>query len=577
MTFDPMPPLDVSADLGPGPKDVLFAADGAVFTGLADGRLLRLAPAADKAETIAQTGGRLMGLEFLKAQEILICDAHRGLLSADITNGRLRELASEFEGRKLTFCNNAAVAKDGTIYFSQASTRLGASEANREILEHIPSGRLLRRSPEGEIDCLIDNLQFAGGVVLSADQRYVLVAETGAARIMRYWLTEEKQGQTDIFADNLPGLPDNLSLGSDGLIWVALAAPMTPQLQKLHGASPWIRKIVAFLLDGQPSDRKAGVQIAAYDQQGRRRYQLRGTDDKFHMATGVREQNGQVMIASINGDRIAGFEFSRSTPATGTYKKLRIRGNRYIGYYDSGAGKPVVLSASLGRSVSDFNDLVDDLNRAGYRTLAVESRGIGPGLRAQRFRPYDLFALADDIAAVLAFEQIPVPVSIIGHAYGDRVARSFAAKYPKRVDDIIMLAAGGASKVAPEVERALRDCFNRELPFEQMEDALRTAYFAPDAVIPDDWHSGWHNVAALGQSGAMRRSEPRKWRLGGGKPALLLQGKHDVFSPAELICPAMKRLFGDRIETVTLEKSAHAILPEQPSDVAREIIHFLGR
>ena len=46
-----------------------------------------------------------------------------------------------------------------------------------------------------------------------------------------------------------------------------------------------------------------------------------------------------------------------------------------ITYYLSGKGKTVVLFPSLGRTPSDFNDLVSFLNSKGYQTLAIAPRG----------------------------------------------------------------------------------------------------------------------------------------------------------------------------------------------------------
>ncbi|MFC4480350.1 hypothetical protein ACFO3N_25060, partial [Flavobacterium chungangensis] len=59
---------------------------------------------------------------------------------------------------------------------------------------------------------------------------FLVVAETGAYRLTRLWLTGHRAGESDVFADGLPGFPDNLSTGPGGLIWVAMAAPRQPAL-----------------------------------------------------------------------------------------------------------------------------------------------------------------------------------------------------------------------------------------------------------------------------------------------------------------------------------------------------------
>lgn len=42
--------------------------------------------------------------------------------------------------------------------------------------------------------------------------------------ICRHWIGGPKMGETEIFVDNLPGLPDNIRSGSNETFWVGLAA-----------------------------------------------------------------------------------------------------------------------------------------------------------------------------------------------------------------------------------------------------------------------------------------------------------------------------------------------------------------
>lgn len=48
-------------------------------------------------------------------------------------------------------------------------------------------------------------------------------------RCSRYYIEGEKKGTIDIFAKNLPGLPDNVRYDGDGHYWMAL---------------PWVRIIL---------------------------------------------------------------------------------------------------------------------------------------------------------------------------------------------------------------------------------------------------------------------------------------------------------------------------------------------
>jgi sugar lactone lactonase YvrE len=101
-------------------------------------------------------------------------------------------------------------------------------------MEHGGHGRLLVfDTGDGKAKTLLDDLNFANGVAVGHDQTYVLVNETGNYRVIRYWLTGPKKGRAEPFIEGLPGFPDNISSGFDGLYWVALASPRNPLLDKL--------------------------------------------------------------------------------------------------------------------------------------------------------------------------------------------------------------------------------------------------------------------------------------------------------------------------------------------------------
>ncbi|MCU0266351.1 MAG: SMP-30/gluconolactonase/LRE family protein, partial [Actinomycetia bacterium] len=223
----PLPPLRVYDVGGPGPEDVLVdPADGSVLTGTADGRVLRLQPEAGSVRLVTNTGGRPLGLEWLPDGRLLVCDAHRGLLAVDPGRRKVEVLATEAAGRPLGFCNNAAVAADGTIWFTDSSARFGIEHWKADILEHSGTGRLLRLDPDGSLEVVADGLHFPNGVALAEGNGgpQVFVAESGS-----YALSQRSADATDPdlvpVIDNLPGFPDNVATGSDGLVWVALASP----------------------------------------------------------------------------------------------------------------------------------------------------------------------------------------------------------------------------------------------------------------------------------------------------------------------------------------------------------------
>jgi sugar lactone lactonase YvrE len=294
----PLPPLRRYELPGTGPEDVLVAPDGAVLTGLSDGRILRVTPDGNQLDTVADTGGRPLGLEWLPDGTLLVCDARRGLL-------RVAGAAVEVLTEGYTFCNNAAVGTDGTVYFTDSSTRFGIDHWRAELIEHSSTGRLLRRDVTGKVDVLLDGLSFANGVALTPDESSVLVAETGAYRVTRLWLNGPRAGNHEPFADNLPGFPDNISTGTDGTIWITQASPRDPVLDRLLPRPPALRRLAWSLPDRlQPQPRRT-VWVLGYTPDGTLAYDLQGPGTHFHMVTGVREHDGHLWLGSLVDTAIA--------------------------------------------------------------------------------------------------------------------------------------------------------------------------------------------------------------------------------------------------------------------------------
>jgi sugar lactone lactonase YvrE len=289
---------------GHGPEDVVVDAEGRIYTGLVDGRILRLGPDGVGIETIADTGGRPLGLE-LYGEDLLVCDAHAGLLTVSLPGGKITTLATEGAGLPFVFCNNAAVAADGTIYFTDSSRRFPIEKWRDDLIEQTAGGRLLRRSPDGTIDQLADGLQFANGVALVPDESFVAVAETGSCKVSRVWLTGEKSGQLDTLIDGMTGFPDNISTGSDGLIWISQASPKVPALDFVRKLPSPLRAFVRNLPKSvQPSPGRE-VGAVGVDATGAVVRELRGEIDGWQVLTGIRELDGKLYFGSLEEPAIA--------------------------------------------------------------------------------------------------------------------------------------------------------------------------------------------------------------------------------------------------------------------------------
>ena len=210
-------PLGYLSLPGQGPEDVVADPGGRVLTGVYDGRILRVDglddPPTARVEQVGEIGGRPLGLELLPDGDLLVCSADGALLRVDPDGGAgaVRVLTESAAGERLRFCSNVVALPDGTLYFTVSSRVHPLQDWMGDIVEHTGTGRLLRLEPGArEAEVVLEGLQFANGLARSADDSFLIVAETGACRLTRFHLTGPRAGRAEPFVEQLPGVPGQL-------------------------------------------------------------------------------------------------------------------------------------------------------------------------------------------------------------------------------------------------------------------------------------------------------------------------------------------------------------------------------
>ena len=237
-----------------------------------------------------------------------------------------------------------------------------------------------------------------------------------------------------------------------------------------------------------------------------------------------------------------------------------------------GQGPLVVMIASLGRPAEDFDDLARRLAAAGFTAVRLQPRGVGKSRGPMQGQT--LMDLAGD--AALAIETLGgAPVVVLGHAYGQRVARALAASRPELVRAVVTLAAGGKVPIPDKASAALRGCFDATLSPEQHLENVRIAHFAP-GHDPSPWRDGWHAETAQLQSAATKATPLANWWGAGRAPLLVVQGLQDAIALPEN-GRALKAELGERVTLVEIDGAGHALLPEQPDATAKAVLDYLSK
>ncbi|XP_060213701.1 protein STRICTOSIDINE SYNTHASE-LIKE 5-like [Lycium barbarum] len=296
------------------PEDVAMDKMGILYTATRDGWIKRKHNNGTWENWKYIGRGTLLGLTVSSAGHIIVCDAEEGLLK--VSEDGASVLASHVNGEKIRFADDVVEASDGSLYFSVVSTKFGLHEWYLDVLEAKPHGQLLKYNPSlNQTSVILDNLAFANGVTLSADEDYLIVCESWKFRCLKYWLKEEIKGQTDIFVDNLPGAPDNIKLAPDGSFWIAVLELTPPRLNFIHSSRASKHLLAAFpkLINWvNGAYHKAMVVNVAADGKI-----TKGFDDPtgkvMSFVTSVLEHEDHLYLGSLNCDFIGKLPLTTST------------------------------------------------------------------------------------------------------------------------------------------------------------------------------------------------------------------------------------------------------------------------
>ncbi|MET4247259.1 alpha/beta hydrolase [Bradyrhizobium sp. LA6.7] len=245
-----------------------------------------------------------------------------------------------------------------------------------------------------------------------------------------------------------------------------------------------------------------------------------------------------------------------------------------------GAGPIIVIFPSLGRSGNDYDAVSQMLAVDGFRVLRPQPRGIG---RSEG--PMDgltMHDLAKDAAAVIERENKGAVV-VVGHAFGNFVARQISADRPDLVRGVVVAAAsagkvppGSTEKpIGPEMRYAIDCPSNLSLPEAERIECLKKAFFAPTSD-PKMWLGGWNEKVHHMESHAREHTPVDDYFAAGSAPILDLQAELDPVAPRRF-AGVLKSMLGERVTIVVIPNASHALVPERPAEVSKAIAEFARR
>ncbi|MEW5686643.1 MAG: alpha/beta hydrolase [Pseudomonadota bacterium] len=171
-----------------------------------------------------------------------------------------------------------------------------------------------------------------------------------------------------------------------------------------------------------------------------------------------------------------------STPALAAPQdRTAVNGDVKIHYAVEGQGPLVVLIHGFPDYWGTWKPLMAELNKAGYRTAALDLRGYNLSAKPQGVAAYAMPNLVGDVAAVIAAEGQKNAV-VVGHDWGAAIAWRVAFNRPELVNRLVIMSvphpAGMGRELATNKAQQEGSNYAREFQKEGSEKALNAEALA---------------------------------------------------------------------------------------------------
>ena len=160
--------------------------------------------------------------------KILLADhGNRALMLFDIESQSKTVLADSYDGKKLNSPNDVVRRGDGVMFFTDPP--YGLTDIDDSSLKEQAHNGVYRRAVDGTLTLIDDSLTRPNGIALSPDGKTLMVANSDpkAAKWVSYRLNDnddvmvrmEFGDATDRVGEDSPGLPDGMTVSSDGYLF----------------------------------------------------------------------------------------------------------------------------------------------------------------------------------------------------------------------------------------------------------------------------------------------------------------------------------------------------------------------
>ena len=194
-------------------EDLAFDKEGILWAGGELGQVYRI-PEKGNVEEVTNVGGFCLGLTFSAADDLYICNAKLACLIKVQKDGTSSLFADSAGSHKLKLPNYGVFDSSGNFFVSDSGDWSKSSGCILRF-DHRGRGHVFLKAPQ----------PFPNGLALSADERFLFVAQSHTDDVLQVEIREDgSAGDQEIYATGLARVPDGLAFDVDGNLYVSCYA-----------------------------------------------------------------------------------------------------------------------------------------------------------------------------------------------------------------------------------------------------------------------------------------------------------------------------------------------------------------
>jgi len=201
-----------------------------LFSDIPNNRIMRLTEDDNHLSVFRYPSFNSNGNTVDREGRLVTCEHSGRRITRTEFDGTITIVADRYNGKKLNSPNDAVVASDGSIWFTDPSYGIKGYYEGIHAEQEQEKKNVYRVDPKtGDVKVVVDDFVMPNGIVFSPDEKKLYIVDTGASegpenpshiRVFDADVTTGKLSNGKVFADNFkPGFTDGIRCDIDGNVW----------------------------------------------------------------------------------------------------------------------------------------------------------------------------------------------------------------------------------------------------------------------------------------------------------------------------------------------------------------------